>query len=124
MLESSRGAVEPMRTLRSSDGTRIAYESAGSGPAIVFVNGALTDRSAYLPIRPLLEDRFTLVAYDRRGRGDSEDTLPFSAEREIEDLAAVIEAAGPPAFVFGHSSGAILALRAATRAVCRCAVWR
>jgi pimeloyl-ACP methyl ester carboxylesterase len=102
-----------MQTLRSRDGTRIAYETSGTGPALVLVNGGLSDRSAVVPLRPLLDPHFTLFAYDRRGRGDSGDTPPYAPEREFEDLAAVIEAAGAPAFVFAHSSGAILALRAA-----------
>jgi pimeloyl-ACP methyl ester carboxylesterase len=102
-----------METLRSRDGTRIAYETSGRGPALVVVNGGLSDRSAVVPLRPLLDPHLTLFAYDRRGRGDSGDTPPYAPEREIEDLAAVIEAAGAPAFVFAHSSGAMLALRAA-----------
>jgi pimeloyl-ACP methyl ester carboxylesterase len=106
-----------MQTLRSRDGTRIAYETNGTGPALVVVNGGLSDRSAVAPLRPLLDPHFTLIAYDRRGRGDSGDTAPYAPEREIEDLAAVVEAAGAPAFVFGHSSGGILALRAATSGV-------
>jgi len=102
-----------METLHSRDGTRIAYEVSGSGPALVLVNGALSERGAFTRLRPLLDAHFTLIAYDRRGRGDSGDTAPYSPERELEDLVAVLEAAGAPAFVFGHSSGAILALRAA-----------
>src|SRR5262245_4188581 len=106
-----------MQELRSRDGTRIAYETSGIGPALVLVNGALSERSAYAPLRPLFDAHFTLIAYDRRGRGDSTDTQPYAPEREIEDLAAVIEAAGAPAFVFAHSGGAILALRAAMSGV-------
>ena len=102
-----------MQTIHSRDGTRIACETSGTGPALVVVHGGLSDRSAAVALRPLLDPHFTLFAYDRRGRGDSADTPPYSPAREIEDLAAVIEAAGAPAFVFGHSSGAILALRAA-----------
>jgi len=105
-----------MQTVRSRDGTPIAYETSGRGPALVLVNGALADRSAAAPLRPLLDARFTVVAYDRRGRGDSGDTPPYAPEREIEDLAAVIEATSAP-FVFAHSSGAILALRAAASGV-------
>ncbi len=105
-----------MQTLRSRDGTRIAYEASGAGPVLVLVNGALADRNAVTPLRALLEPHFTVVAYDRRGRGDSGDTLPYAPEREIEDLAAVIETTGAP-FVFAHSSGAILALRAAISGV-------
>jgi len=73
------------------------------------------DRHAVDPLRPLLEPHFTVVAYDRRGRGDSGDTLPYAPERELEDLQAILEAVGPSPFVFAHSSGAILALRAAMR---------
>jgi pimeloyl-ACP methyl ester carboxylesterase len=106
-----------MPTLQSRDGTRIAYETSGTGPPLVVVNGALSDRSAFGLLRPHLAPRFTLFAYDRRGRGDSGDTAPYAPQREIEDLAKVIEAAGAPAFVFGHSSGGILALRAAMSGV-------
>jgi pimeloyl-ACP methyl ester carboxylesterase len=106
-----------MQTLRSRDGTHIAFETSGAGPALVVVNGGLSDRSAVAPLRPLLDPHFTLFAYDRRGRGDSGDTPPYAPELEIEDLATVVEAAGAPAFVFGHSSGAILALRAAASGV-------
>ena len=97
----------------SADGTRIAYEASGVGPALVLVNGGLSDRSAIAPLRAYLDPHFTVIGYDRRGRGDSGDSPPYAPEREIEDLAAVLEAAGAPAFVCGHSSGAILALRAA-----------
>jgi pimeloyl-ACP methyl ester carboxylesterase len=97
----------------SADGTRIAYEASGVGPALVFVNGALSDRSAIAPFRPHLDPRFTVIGYDRRGRGGSGDSPPYALAREIEDLAAVIQAVGAPALVYAHSSGAILALRAA-----------
>ena len=97
----------------SNDGTRIAFEKSGAGPALVIVNGALSERSSVASWRPSLDPHFTVFAYDRRGRGDSEDTPPYSPEREIEDLAAVLGATGGPAFVFGQSSGGILALRAA-----------
>jgi pimeloyl-ACP methyl ester carboxylesterase len=107
----------PTRSVRSADGTRIACEPSGSGPALVFVNGALSDRSAVAPLRAHVNTHFTLWAYDRRGRGDSGDTSPYAPERELEDLAAVMAAAGAPAFVFGHSSGGILALRAAMSGV-------
>jgi pimeloyl-ACP methyl ester carboxylesterase len=106
-----------MQTFRSHDGTRIAVETSGTGPALVLVNGGLSDRSAVAPLRPLLDPHFTVFAYDRRGRGDSGDTPPYAPEREIEDLAAVVDAAGAPGYVFAHSSGAILALRAAMSGV-------
>jgi pimeloyl-ACP methyl ester carboxylesterase len=106
-----------MSTTTSRDGTRIAYETSGSGPPLVVVNGALSDRRTTAALRPRLDPAFTLVGYDRRGRGDSGDTSPYAPEREIEDLAAVIDAVGAWAFVFGQSSGAILALRGAMAAL-------
>ncbi|MDP3890892.1 alpha/beta fold hydrolase [Nocardioides sp.] len=100
----------------SADGTRIAYERTGSGPALVLVDGALCQRSMG-PARGLaraLEDHFTVHAYDRRGRGESDPgATAYAAEREVEDLNAVIDAAGGRAHVFGASSGAVLALEAA-----------
>jgi pimeloyl-ACP methyl ester carboxylesterase len=108
-----------MSTVKSKDGTVIAYEKAGSGPAVVLVDGALCYRE-FGPARDVskaLEDEYTVYIYDRRGRGESGDTLPYAPEREIEDLAAVIAAAGGDAFVMGQSSGAGLALTAAASGV-------
>jgi pimeloyl-ACP methyl ester carboxylesterase len=99
----------------SADGTPIAWERSGSGPSLVIVNGALSDRRSADGLRPLLDPHLTVVAYDRRGRGASGDASRYAPEREMEDLAAVLAATGGPAFVFGHSSGAILALEAALR---------
>ena len=104
-----------MKTVRSLDGTSIAYETAGSGPPLILVDGALCHRT-FGPMPKLarqLASRFTVVTYDRRGRGDSGDTLPYDPMREVEDLDALIEAAGGSAFVYGISSGAALALEAA-----------
>ena len=101
-----------METVRSADGTPIVFERMGSGPPVVVVNGALADRAATAPVAAVLGEWFTVVAFDRRGVGDSGDTPPYAAEREIEDLAAVIGAVGGSAHVFGHSSGGILALEA------------
>jgi pimeloyl-ACP methyl ester carboxylesterase len=101
----------------SADGTRIAYETIGSGPALVLVDGALCYRASG-PARPLaeaLKDRFTVYAYDRRGRGESSDTQPYAIDREIEDLQALVAAAGSDVFVYGISSGAALALETANR---------
>ncbi len=106
-----------MRTTLSSDGTKIAYDTAGSGPLLVLVDGALCTRRIG-PGKGLsrqLARHFTVVNYDRRGRGDSGDTGAYEVEREVEDLLAVIEASGGQAFVFGQSSGAVLALHAAAR---------
>ena len=99
----------------SKDGTTIAYDRSGQGPALIFVTGAVANRSAVAPVAARLARRFTVFAYDRRGRGDSGDTAPYAVEREIDDLNAIIQAAGGSACVFGHSSGAVLALDAANR---------
>ena len=107
-----------METTKSADGTVIAYDLTGDGPPLVVALGAFCDRKSFVP--PVgLTSRFTVCTYDRRGRGDSGDTPPYSPDREVADLAAVIEAvsAGSGAFVYGHSSGAALALRAATQGV-------
>jgi pimeloyl-ACP methyl ester carboxylesterase len=102
-----------VETVTSADGTVIAYDRAGAGPALIVSVGAFCTRGTFAA-PPELTARFTVVTYDRRGRGDSGDTEPFAAEREYEDLAAVAAAAGNgPPFVFGHSSGAAIALRAA-----------
>ena len=103
----------------SKDGTRIAFERAGSGPLLVLVDGALCFR-AFGPAREVaaqLTDRYTVVIYDRRGRGESGDTEPYAPQREFEDLAAVIETAGGNAFVMGQSSGAGIVYRASAAGV-------
>lgn len=102
-----------MNTLTSADGTTIAYELAGSGPAVVFAAGAFNDRTALAPLAQELAAGFTVVTYDRRARGGSGDTKPWSADREAEDLDALIARVGGTAHVFGFSSGGILALHAA-----------
>src|SRR6266851_10450855 len=104
-----------MRTVHSKDGTPIAFDRSGQGPALILVNGALSTRAAAATVTASLAPHFTLFAYDRRGRGDSGDTAPYTVEREVQDLKAVISDAGGTAFVFGHSSGAVLALEAAAR---------
>ncbi len=108
-----------MEHVRSADGTAIAFERSGSGPALVVVNGALSVGTPANPLGPSLDGHFTLVRYDRRGRGASGDAEAYAPEREIEDLqavvAAVAEAGDRGPFVFGHSSGARLSLEAAMR---------
>lgn len=106
-----------MNNVTSHDGTTIAYDRVGHGPALVLVDGALNTRKSgqMSRIAPLLAEHFTVYIYDRRGRGDSTDHAPYSVQREIEDLDAVIEAAGGSACVYGISSGAALALEAANR---------
>jgi pimeloyl-ACP methyl ester carboxylesterase len=101
-----------METAKSADGTAIAYECAGDGPPLVISVGAFCTRQTFVAPEDLRQ-RFTVVTYDRRGRGDSGDTQPFAAQREYEDLAAVAAAVGPRPFAFGHSSGAAITLRAA-----------
>jgi pimeloyl-ACP methyl ester carboxylesterase len=102
-----------LASVRSADGTTIAFDRSGDGPALLLVGGALSDRRAAVPLAGLLAPTFTVFGYDRRGRGDSGDTEPYAVLREIEDLDALIREAGGSAFVYGHSSGAALALEAA-----------
>ena len=99
-----------METVSSADGTTIAYEREGIGPALIIVDGALCARGAKAGLAGLLAAGFTVYRYDRRGRGDSGDTPPYAVEREIEDLLALIGAAGGTAFLYGHSSGCALVL--------------
>ena len=102
-----------MQTLISKDGTKIAYDKLGKGPAIILVIGALASRSDHAKLAELLSRDFTVYNYDRRGRGDSGDTKPTAVKREIEDIEALINEAGGSAYVYGISSGAGLALEAA-----------
>src|SRR3984893_4775926 len=106
-----------MTTTTSKDGTRIAFDKAGQGPAVIFIDGALCYRAPRpsAPVASLLKEHFTVFTYDRRGRGDSGNTLPYAVEREVEDIAALLSEAGGAAFVWGTSSGAVLALEAANR---------
>ncbi|MFR9777451.1 alpha/beta fold hydrolase [Micromonospora sp. MS34] len=106
---TSNGTTWTVGRVRSADGTAIAYESAGEGPPIVLVGGAFNDRSTTRPLGAALASDFTVYGYDRRGRGGSEDTGPYAVQREIEDVAALIERAGGTAYLYGLSSGAILA---------------
>ncbi len=104
-------------TVRSADGTVIAFERTGSGPPLVLVDGAGHFRglSSFSGLIELLGRDFTVVHYDRRGRGDSGDTPPYAVEREVEDLAALIEDVGGTACLYGFSSGGLVALQAAAR---------
>jgi pimeloyl-ACP methyl ester carboxylesterase len=112
-------------TVVSQDGTIIAFDRAGNGPPVVLINAGPTDRTVNAPLVDLLAPRFTVLNYDRRGRGDSGDTAPYAVDREYEDLEAVIGAAGGSAHLFGNSGGGILALEAAARGlpVISIAVW-
>ncbi|HMA35008.1 MAG TPA: alpha/beta hydrolase [Chloroflexia bacterium] len=102
-----------MHHVTSKDGTAIAFDRLGEGRPLILVNGALSRRADAASVAASLAPQFTVFAYDRRGRGDSGDTPPYAIEREIEDIAALLAEAGGTAYVFGHSSGAILALEAA-----------
>jgi pimeloyl-ACP methyl ester carboxylesterase len=103
-----------METVRSQDGTRIAYDRRGDGPVVILVAGALGYRKfkQMEELAELLAEHLTVINYDRRGRGDSTEAGPFAVEREIEDIAALIEAEGGSASLWGWSSGGALALRA------------
>lgn len=102
----------PPAYANSTDGTRIAYETAGGGPPLVIVGGAFGTRADARELANALSGRFTAACYDRRGRGDSGDTQPYAPERELDDLRSVIDALGGSAFVYGHSSGGALSLDA------------
>ena len=114
-----------MNTVISSDGTTIAFDRLGDGPPIILVGGGSVDRSANAPLAALLASHFTVINYDRRGRGDSGDTPPYAVEREVEDIGALIDEAGGSAFVYGTSSGGVLALEVAASglAIMKLALW-
>lgn len=102
-----------MEKINSRDGTTIAFDQLGAGPPIILIAGAACDRGVDAPIASGLAQHFTVLNYDRRGRGDSDDTPPYAVAREVEDIAALLDAAGGSAAVLGLSSGAALAAEAA-----------
>jgi pimeloyl-ACP methyl ester carboxylesterase len=102
-----------MNQVTSKDGTTIAFDQLGSGPAVILVSGGSVDRNSNAALAAQLSKDFTVFNYDRRGRGPSGDTAPYAVEREIEDIEAVADAAGGTAYLYGSSSGAALALEAA-----------
>jgi pimeloyl-ACP methyl ester carboxylesterase len=117
-----------MPTVTSTDGTKIAFDKVGSGPAVILINGAMSFRAfdpTFGQAAEHLSQNFTVYNYDRRGRGESGDTKPFAKEREIEDVQALVEEAGGKAMLFGISSGGALALEAAaaTAGVTKVAVY-
>jgi pimeloyl-ACP methyl ester carboxylesterase len=114
-----------MDSVTSSDGTTIAFDRLGEGPPVILVCGGSTDRMVNAPLAALLARQFTVFNYDRRGRGDSGDTPPYAVEREVEDLDAVVTAAGRSSCVWGSSSGAALALEAAASglAISKLGLW-
>lgn len=113
------GGMSRTEYVRSADGTPIAFDRTGHGPVAVLVEPPLHHRglSAFDGLAPLLAEHLTVIAYDRRGRGDSGDADSFHPDREVEDLAAVIDAVGGAAGVYGYSAGALVALRAAASGV-------
>jgi pimeloyl-ACP methyl ester carboxylesterase len=114
-----------METVRSADGTTIAFDRLGDGPPVVLVCGGSVDRSDDAPLAERLASSFTVFNYDRRGRGDSGDTPPYAIEREVEDARAMIDAAGGEANLWGSSSGAALALICAEQGlpISKLALW-
>jgi pimeloyl-ACP methyl ester carboxylesterase len=111
---TSREPVAGMQHTVSADGTHIAYRQSGSGPVLLIVGGALSDHTSYVPLAEELSAYCTTIIWDRRGRGQSQQgTSPYSPEREIEDVDALLATCGGKVAVYGHSSGAALALRAA-----------
>ncbi len=110
-----------METVRSKDGTRIAYEKSGQGAPLVLIHGTSADHTRWAPVLPPLQSRFTVYAIDRRGRGGSGDTEPYAIEREFEDIVAVVDSMDRPVNLLGHSYGAICALETAARSknLCR-----
>jgi len=105
--------AHPLTQVVSPDGTLIAFEQMGYGKPLIVVGGATCDAARMRPAAEYLARDLAVINYDRRGRGDSTDTLPYAVEREVDDLAALISRAGGRASVYGHSSGAALALHAA-----------
>ena len=114
-----------MNNVTSSDGTIITFDRLGAGPPVILVCGGSVDRMSNAPLAALLAEHFTVFNYDRRGRGDSGDTAPYAVEREIEDIDAIITAAGGSACLYGSSSGAALALEATASglAITKLALW-
>jgi pimeloyl-ACP methyl ester carboxylesterase len=112
-------------TVTSTDGTTIAFDRIGDGPPVILVGGALSTRHSEAALASQLASQFTVVTYDRRGRGDSGDSSPYAVEREREDIHALIRAVGGSAFAFGSSSGANLALTSAAQGapITRLALW-
>lgn len=104
-----------MKTVTAKDGTKIAYEQQGKGPVLILVLGALNKRDSGEKLAEFLSERFTVVCYDRRGRGDSTNTQPYTVEKEVDDIEALIDELGGNAYLYGHSSGGVLAVLAAER---------
>ena len=98
-----------MDKVKSTDGTYIAFERLGEGPALIIVGGSLADHQFYAPLADELAEHFTVYNFDRRGRGQSGDTKPYAVEREVDDVGAVVADTKEPVFMYGHSAGSALA---------------
>src|SRR5262245_27148855 len=115
-----------MDKVYSQDGTKIAFDRSGNGPVVVLVCGGSVDHTANAPLAALLAAHFSVYNYHRRGRGESGDTPPYAVAREVEDIEAVISAAGGSAYLYGSSSGGALALEAARQipaTISKLALW-
>lgn len=104
-----------MLFVTSKDGTKIAFEKSGQGEAVLIIGGALADHHNYVPLAINLSSQFEVYNIDRRGRGKSTDTMPYTIEREVEDIQAIINSIGKPVTLYGHSSGSALAILVAAR---------
>ena len=102
-----------MERVRSSDHTQIAYWVAGAGPPLVLIHGTAADHTRWSSVSPALEEKFSVYAVDRRGRGQSGDVHPYTIEREFEDIAVIIDSIREPVNILGHSYGALCSLGAA-----------
>jgi len=112
-MAAAGAAQTSISTVASPDGTSIAVECTGAGPSLVIVHGGTGDRTRWRPLFPLLASRFRVCAMDRRAHGASGDTPPYSLQKEVEDVVAVVAAQPGPVFVLGHSFGAVCAFEAA-----------
>src|SRR5262245_58366736 len=115
-----------MDKVHSKDGTKIAFDRSGKGPAVILVSGGSVDHTSNAPLAAQLAKHFTVFNYHRRGRGESGDTPPYAVAREVEDIQAVISAAGGSAYLYGSSSGGALALEAARQipaTISKLALW-
>jgi pimeloyl-ACP methyl ester carboxylesterase len=106
---------DPMNNVTSKDATTITFDRLGDGPPVILVCGGSVDRMSNAPLAARLAEHFTVFNYDRRGRGNSGDTAPYAVEREVEDIDALVDEAGGSAFLYGSSSGAVLAFEAARK---------
>lgn len=105
-----------LQTVTSADGTEIAYERTGNGPSLVLVHGTTADHTRWEPVRPAFDERYTVYAMDRRGRGESGDADEYDLAREVEDVVAVVDSIDGPVALLGHSYGGLCSLEAALRA--------